>query len=558
MSCKTDREGWDHSMLKRAAAWLLLAVMLLAAVPSACAEKNSMVEDFTVEQAESGVTVILPGGYSEKGFFKLFWKNGATGEVQSAVFPADTPSYAIESEPGAEYSFQLFYAKKRGLLPSAWKEEKTRQPNVWKVLWIDAETIEFDGFTNRMTEKNLRDSAELAQNFEALAEELTGGLVDIRITRMTREEPITGLVYGTNAGYMVNGDAVDVTHHALRKYDSAFVVGRMDGIYVMYAGVALKPDDPREEPGYSFIPLVYEDPTLLIGCDLKYVAVHEWLHQLGFLYGDYKLEIPSPDEGDKYGYERVSARIDPDYFREVLTMKAITDDGRYLGVPAEAWQYKPTHSSMIGSLASLQNETVPEELRRKQEPAPTEAPEDPAVFGTLTETGYENTVMGLGCTYNGWVVYPHDQLPFTPTPSEMPEDAPEFLKGNDNRVVFYAENASAPEFTTFSVNTSYVPYVEQNGEEAYLREIQNLYEMRAAAANDDTLRCEPMQITVGDRTLHGLKLCYVNASVETYIMEFAWLSSGRLCHLVITTAMHDTCESIAEQLYQLNAEEPAA
>ena len=117
---------------------------------------------------------------------------------------------------------------------------------------------------------------------------------------------------------------------------------------------------------------------------------------------------------------------------------------------------------------------------------------------------------------------------------------------------------SAPEFTTFSVNTSYVPYVEQNGEEAYLREIQNLYEMRAAAANDDTLRCEPMQITVGDRTLHGLKLCYVNASVETYIMEFAWLSSGRLCHLVITTAMHDTCESIAEQLYQLNAEEPAA
>lgn len=64
--------------------------------------------------------------------------------------------------------------------------------------------------------------------------------------------------------------------------------------------------------------------------------------------------------------------------------------------------------------------------------------------------------------------------------------------------------------------------------------------------------------TVGDWTLHGLKLCCVNASVETYIMEFAWLSSGRLCHLVITTAMHDTCESIAEQLYQLNAEEPAA
>lgn len=548
--CRAGK-GRKHGMMKRTAAWLMVLVVLLAAVPAACAEKSSMVEDFTVEQADSGIIVNLPEGYSAKGFFKLFWKNGETGEVQSAVIPADTPSYPVETEPGAEYSFQLFYAKKRGLLPSSWKEEKKDTgPVEWKVLWIDADTIEFDGYTNRMSEKNRRDSGELAEAFEALAEELTGGLVDIRITRMSLEEPITGLVYATNTGYFVDGDAVDASHWALRKYDSVFVVGRMDGIYLTYAGVATQPDDPREEPGYSFIPLVYEDPTLLIGCDLKYVAIHEWLHQLGYLYSDYRLEIPSPDEGDKYGYDRVGGRTDPDYFREILTMKAITDDGRYVGVPAEAWEYRPTHSSMIGSLASLQGQTVPEELRRQaKEPAPTAVPKDPEIYGTITETAYENAVMGIGCAFDDWVAYAHDQLPFTPSASEVPEGAAGFLKDNDNAIVFFTENAEKPESVTFSVNTSFVPFVEENGEEAFLQEIKKLYELRADAAKDETLRCEPVQITVGDRTLHGLKVEYVSASVDMYMMEFAWLNDSHLCTLVITTCMHDTCEELTEHLY---------
>ena len=539
-------------MLKRAAAWLLLAVLLLAAVPSACAEKNSMVEDFTVEQAESGVTVILPGGYSEKGFFKLFWKNGATGEVQSAVLPADTPSYAIEGEPGAEYSFQLFYAKKRGLLPSAWKEEKTRQPSVWKVLWIDAETVEFDGHTNRMSEKNHRDSEELAKNFEALAEELTGGLVDLEITRMSREEPVTVFTYGTRTGYAVVPDSLDVIHLALRKYDSVFVVGRVDGIFVKYAGVAMPPENPREDPGFSFIPLVMEDPTLLIGCDLKYVAVHEWLHQLGFLYSDYHLEIPSPDEGDKYGYEKVSARTDPAFFREALTMKAVTDDGRYVGVPADAWQYKPTRSSMIGSLASLQDQTVPEELRRKKEPAPAAAEVDPEVFGVITETAYENTVMGVGCAFDDWVAYPHDQIPFTSVVTELPEEAPEFLKNNNSLTVFFAESALGPENVTLSVNTSFVPYVKEHGEEALMQEFGKLYEMEAKAINDESFTCEPIRVTIGDRTVYGMKVFSINATVETYMMQFAWLNGDTLAQLVICTYMHDTCEGIPEHFYLLD------
>ena len=109
-------------MKKRLIALMLLAAMLLAVLPASAAEKNTSVGDFKVERTDSGYTVILPDGYAEKGFFKLFWKNDLTGETLNAVFPVDTTAYQIETEAGAEYSFQLFYAKKRGLLPAGWKE----------------------------------------------------------------------------------------------------------------------------------------------------------------------------------------------------------------------------------------------------------------------------------------------------------------------------------------------------------------------------------------------------------------------------------------------------
>ena len=97
---------------------LMLAVLITAAV-SAYAAGAQQIEDFESQKTEDGVVIRLPAGFAEKGFFKLFWRNEKTGEVQSEAFPADTAEYLIKTADGAEYSFQLFYAKKRGLLPAS-------------------------------------------------------------------------------------------------------------------------------------------------------------------------------------------------------------------------------------------------------------------------------------------------------------------------------------------------------------------------------------------------------------------------------------------------------
>ena len=93
-------------MKKRVITGLILAIILLTAVSVSFAAQAERIEEFTAEPGETGITVTLPAGYAEKGYFKLFWKDPASGEVQSTVFRADTAEYRIEAEAGKEYSFQ--------------------------------------------------------------------------------------------------------------------------------------------------------------------------------------------------------------------------------------------------------------------------------------------------------------------------------------------------------------------------------------------------------------------------------------------------------------------
>lgn len=130
-------------------ACLLLALLFAVSVPASEAAGLQQIETVAAETTDAGVTVTLPGEYGDKGFFKLFWKNTLTGETGSEVIPSGTPEYRIEGESGAEYAFQLYYAKKRGMLPAKWKEEKTEEapqgPAVWKVLWIEVDCVEYGG-----------------------------------------------------------------------------------------------------------------------------------------------------------------------------------------------------------------------------------------------------------------------------------------------------------------------------------------------------------------------------------------------------------------------------
>ena len=548
--------------MKRAVVWLLLVSVLLSVMPAAFAGR---VEEFTVETSESGVTVILPAGHAEKGFYKLFWMDNNTGEIKSDVFPVDTPEYRIEAEAGADYRFALFYAKKKGGLPSSWDGDKPNEPegpSVWKVLWMDARTIEFPeaGIVNTMSEEDFLVSEEAAQRFEALAEDYTGGLVDIQVTRMTLEEPVTEMEYYLEDGYCVVPDSVNADHYAQFTYDSIFVLGRMDGIYVKYNGIARNPDNSMDDPGFSFICLVGDDPADMNGGGIENVCVHEWLHQLGFYYGSFKLEIPDPDHPENYGYDPApGGTLDPQFFREALTMKSRTEDGRYVGVPAEAWQYKPTHKPKKWDLSHMQNQLVPEELRwQKAEPAetpePAENPYVPEVTGTLVnEYKYENKTMNLGCVLMDWLFLTGDEYfaGHTLMPLIDPEEtAADFTGG---LVAEYAESYNAPCNVLFEITYPTESFIAQYDEAAYLEKTKGQLEEGAAKAGLKDFTCEILPYRIGEKTLSGLKTSYLTINgVKVYQVGISWLGGDHLSTVEITAYMVDRIDSIVEKLYWLD------
>ena len=539
-------------MKKRIVTWMILAVMLVAAVPAALAVPAGQVEDYTVERTGSVITVTPPEGYAEKGFYKLFWKNETTGEILSDVFPVDTPSCQIETEEDAEYSFQLYYAKLRGKLPSAWKEEHPAAdpagPSVWKVLWIDVPTVDFRGYTTCMSEENYLASGEIARAFEALAEELTGGRVDIEITRMTLDTPVTELQYYPDRGYAVSPDDFDMKHYALRKYDSVFVFARFEHILRRYDGITMETENPREYPGYSFIPLPGDDITLYGGIDyLQDVCVHEWIHQLGYLYETYHLKIPDPDEPEKYGYSTAAegGGLDHGLFRDILNMTAVSEDGRYIGVPADAWEYKPTHYAHR-NLSALQQEKAPSgPAPREEKPEPAEAalPEtDAAVSGAVDEeTGkYTNPYMKLSFSGADWNYYTLENLPYRGSAAEIAEDDPDFIKNDDSVLTMFAASQTEPAAAYLTVNTSSVPYIRENGEEAYFLQMQKNYERWAEQWNCEEYSCELIERTVRGRTLSGIRFAYVSGGVRCWQEVLIWLEDDHLNSISTDSFMFDS------------------
>ena len=550
-------------MKKRFIALMLLAAMLLAVLPASAAEQNTLIEDYTVEQTDSGFTVILPEGYAEKGFFKLFWKNNQTGETLNAVFPVDTAAYEIQAEAGAQYSFQLFYAKKRGLLPAAWKEEKAEEPvgpGLWKVLWIDLDTVDCLGITNHMTEENHKFSGEISLEFEKLAEELSDGRVDIEIARMTIEQPFTALSYDPSWGYCIKQDDLDAKHYSIHKYDSVIVIAPLDQFTLTYLGLTTAPENPREQAGYAVIPLSGDEISEQYKSQTAHVCVHEWIHQLGSFYSEWQLEIPNPDKPEQYGYDPYTGNLDPQYFRAILTMAAQAEDGRLLGVPEEAWQYSPTHNPSRWNLSYLQDQEVPADFRpREKQPVITpELPEGPDIFELPNGIVYENKTMGLGCALENWLFHTRETYQnhldvFRSPAIEYSDEDPDFLKNDDPVTMMYMVDSQKPGNVTFRISTAAVPFVKQYGETAYAEEIKKFYDRLPSDSLPADISYEIVQRRIGSRDIAGIKFSYtLSNSVKTYTERLSWLNGDLLNTLSVETSMFDNCDGILDHFFLLS------
>ena len=546
---------------------LILMFALTGTTPEAFAASSQQVEDYTVEKTDSGITVTLPAGYAEKGYWKLFWKDEASGSVLSDVFAVDTPTYEIAAKAGVEYSFQLFYAKKRGLLPAFWKEEKeaSQGPAVWKVLWMDAQTIEFPdaGIVNTMTEDDHRISEEASRDFEALIEEYTGGLVDIEITRMTLEKPVTTMAYYPAVGYCVEQPDVNMRLYAVSKYDSVFVFGRMDHILTKYNGFMCPTEKHREEPGYSFIRLAGEGCYPTDEAMIKYVCVHEFLHQLEYFYNTYQLEIPNPDQPEKYGWPPAPGSIlEPQFFIEALTMTAVNEEGKYVGVPPEAWKYKPTRATAKRDLRDMQNQEAPADKRWSKavpeataEPSePYESGYDPEIFGTLNEEEYryENSMMGLGCVLKDWRYMTAEEYFSTYTVSTIidPEETARYY--SDAVLSRYAESYDAPYKVTVGVAYPTESFLEQYDDASWLQIQKDLLEQGVAKADLEDFSCEIIPCRIGNLELSGLKSDYLIGGVRVYQLEVSWLNGELLNDIFVTSYMLDDCEKILKHFYLLD------
>ena len=135
-------------------------------------------------------------------------------------------------------------------------------------------------------------------------------------------------------------------------------------------------------------------------------------------------------------------------------------------------------------------EKEPARKKEAEEPAPAETAArdvNPEVSGTLDEVNgiYSNSYMGLAFNGSGWVFYSEDSLPYTGSDAEPLEDDPDFIKNGNSIIAAFAADASEPSDIYLMVDTASVPFIRENGEDAYILELQKNFERWA-----EQLKCE--------------------------------------------------------------------
>ncbi len=229
----------------------------------------------------------------------------------------------------------------------------------WNILWINIDTIKFNGITAQMYDSDYEASLMISKRFEDFIEKSTNNALNINIVYKTITEPVTSMSPVYN-GYWVSPTDIDRyinDYWSERPYDAIMVIARMDGISRGYWGLAQGPSIIKDsQSGYSFVPFLDGESKYYLeetpeNPHPEEPYVHEWVHQVEFFYNLNGLNVPGADDSKKYGYECLSGcgyNGFFQYYNDILSSCVLYDD-QYIGVPAEAWSYKPSQTNEISS-----------------------------------------------------------------------------------------------------------------------------------------------------------------------------------------------------------------
>lgn len=189
--------------------------------------------------------------------------------------------------------------------------------------------------------------------------------------------PITKISYDNSYGYYVSSnDVKDLVNNYIKasEYDHIFVAYKLGdylheehiktGDWIGLGGMTYENDI-----GFSNIRVPNENSTLLYKYSTynsfpEEVFVHEFLHGLERIEGEYGKNVIELHSNLKYGYQEDEKKGLKEWYKDYLQSK-VTSNG--LGLSKEVFKRKPVHNSDFIETVDLTNENFyePQDLREE-------------------------------------------------------------------------------------------------------------------------------------------------------------------------------------------------
>ena len=176
------------------------------------------------------------------------------------------------------------------------------------------------------------------------------------------------------------------------------------------------------------------------------------------------------------------------------------------------------------------------------------------VFGTQEGSRYENPVMGLGCTLDGWKYHSQEEIlaRYNLLKESSTEDVAEILENNTSVMVMSAQSPDELQNVNCVVDSAAALYVKVYGEESYFQALKDTYAEIAPGQGWSNFTAEIVQRDIGGKTVSGLKCQYVINGIQIYQLQLAYLNGEYMDICTISCYFTDECDSILKNFYWLN------
>ena len=177
------------------------------------------------------------------------------------------------------------------------------------------------------------------------------------------------------------------------------------------------------------------------------------------------------------------------------------------------------------------------------------------LFGQEVNGTYENSFLGLGCSFPDWHYASEEEMKeqYQKAIDSVSSEIADIIQKSGNVTIMSAEAPSGSMNVNIQVQYAkdYIPLYNMLGLEYYVQEFCDPIKETLEGSGFENVQIEPVKTKIGEQEFNGLHWSYIMQGVQVYTRQIQFIRDPYMVYVTATSFLDDTTENVYQAFYEL-------